>query len=410
VSFRQRWISCTSGKQSKTFSKEKCNPSKIMNFILIEDTTINFEKATLMPLAQFQELLSYPQCRWAEAASERWRSLCNGLRDYNAPSRAFVIDTERKWELVSAVQKSIRRGDKQMALRLISAMDSMPKEYGYFWRRLCVIACEDVGPADDVLASFVVGCATVFPPKKTGRQNYDLICFLAEQMCDLSNRSRIYCSYAAIEPAAIKAELPELSSQDKSIITAIMQRRAAVEAPENPWRAWQKKNDWRAEGMLKFIGLTLPMELNRVHAPIPAYKMLFDLPSCCYDVHTRVGLRVLQRLVQGVQGAEGINEFFKKNRITGKHRALGEVLFSVEGGRIEGELVYEPLSSLEQRLFAHQFGLTLNGWCDLRVLVQKALEKGVVDRVREEVLQQFYGQGQLQLIAPGGGPINNTTN
>jgi replication-associated recombination protein RarA len=50
-------------------------------------------------------------------------------------------------------------------------MDSMPEEYAYFWRRLCVIACEDVGPADDVLASFVVACATVFPPKRTAGAN-----------------------------------------------------------------------------------------------------------------------------------------------------------------------------------------------------------------------------------------------
>ena len=92
---------------------------------------------------QFQELLSYPQNKWNEAASNRWMSLCTDLRDYRAPCRSLAINKERKWELVSAFQKSIRRGDKQVALCLISAMDSMPEEYGYFWRRLCVIACED---------------------------------------------------------------------------------------------------------------------------------------------------------------------------------------------------------------------------------------------------------------------------
>jgi hypothetical protein len=109
----------------------------------------------------------------------------------------------------------------------------------YFWRRLCVIACEDVGPADDVLASFVVACSTVFPPKKTGSENYRLFCFLAEQMCDLPTLSRIYCSYGVIGPAAIKSELPELTAEDKTIVSAIMQNRAAVEASQNPWRQWQ---------------------------------------------------------------------------------------------------------------------------------------------------------------------------
>jgi hypothetical protein len=37
-------------------------------------------------------------------------------------------------------------------------------------------------------------------------------------------------------------------------------------------------------------------------------------------------------------------------------------------------------------------------WGDLRVLMEKALLEGVIDRVREEVLRQFYGQQRLRLI------------
>jgi MgsA AAA+ ATPase C terminal len=347
--------------------------------------------------SQFQELIAYPETRWADAPSDRWRSLCDGLLAYKTScARTFPMDKERKWELVSALQKSIRRGNKEMALHLVSAMDSMPEEYAYFWRRLCVIACEDVGPADDVLASFVVACSTVFPPKKTGSENRKIISFLAEQMCDLPTRSRIYCSYGAIEPVAIKGELPELALQDQSIVSDIMQNREAVQVPENPWREWQKKNDWRAEGLLRFVGLRLPFEMTQVEKPIPPSTILFDLPSYCYDMHTRVGLQVLQQLVRGVAGAEGIKDFFVENKIKNAHRALGQVLFFVEGARIEGELFYEPLCSLEQRLFAHQFGLPLHKWCDLRVLVEKALLGRVIDRVREEVLRQYYGQQNLQ--------------
>jgi len=102
--------------------------------------------------SQFQELIAYPETGWADAPSDRWVSLCHGLLASEAScTNAFPVDKERKWELVSAFQKAIRRGEKQLALHLVSAMDSMPEEYAYFWRRLCVIACEDVGPADDVL-------------------------------------------------------------------------------------------------------------------------------------------------------------------------------------------------------------------------------------------------------------------
>ncbi len=329
---------------------------------------------------------------WATPASDRWVFLCDGLRQYEAPFGRLVLARERKWELVSALQKSIRRGEKEMTLHLLSAIDGMPGQYGYLWRRLCVIACEDVGPADDLLASFVVACSTVFPPRKTGNKNYDLLCFLAEQMCDLSTRSRIYCSYGTIEPAAMKSELPELQAEDKPIVSAIMQRRAAVQVPTNSWREWQRKNDWSAEGLLKFVGLRLPLEMITVQTPLPPYKMLLDLPSYCYDVHTRVGLAMLKRLVQGMEGAEGIKEFFQRNKVKGAHRAGGEALFFVEGGRIQGELIYAPLCSLEQRLSAYKFGLPLKRWLELRVLVEKALEEGVIDRVREEVLHQFHGQ------------------
>jgi MgsA AAA+ ATPase C terminal len=146
--------------------------------------------------AQFQELLSYPNNKWGENVSERWVSLCTALRDYEAPCRSLAINKERKWELVSAFQKSIRRGDKQMALRLISAMDSMPEEYAYCWRRLCVIACEDVGPADDVLASFVVACATVFPPKKTAMAKTTGSCASSLSECEISRRAAAFTAVA----------------------------------------------------------------------------------------------------------------------------------------------------------------------------------------------------------------------
>lgn len=339
----------------------------------------------------FQELLCYQDFRWGQAVSERWMSLCDGLRDYRAPDKSLTIEKERKWELVSAFQKAIRRGDKHIALCLVAAMDSLPTEWAYFWRRLCVIACEDIGPADDTLAAFIVACSTIFPPKKTGGKNYDLLCFLAEQMCDLPARSRIYCSCAVIEPAACKHELPELELEDESIVSAILQRKESVRMCRSLWEQWQKKNDWRAEGLLKFVGLDLPMEMTTVKAVLPPHKLILDLPSYCYDMHTRTGLAMLRWLVHGVPGGEDIRDWIRENRIESPHRVLGEALFFAEGGRIRGELIYGPLCSLEQRLFAHRFGLSLQTWLHLQILVERALLNGVIDRVREDVLDQRYG-------------------
>src|SRR6266536_4280804 len=120
----------------------------------------------------FEGLPCYPTRHWGTTASERWASLTDSLADYKAPLRCLVLEKSRKWELVSAFQKSIRRADKRTALRLVSAMAGMPEEYAYFWRRICVIACEDVGPADDTLAKFVVACSTLFARKRARSENH----------------------------------------------------------------------------------------------------------------------------------------------------------------------------------------------------------------------------------------------
>jgi hypothetical protein len=142
--------------------------------------------------------------------------------------------------------------------------------------------------------------------------------------------------------------------------------------------------------MLKFVGLTLPFEMTKLETPTPKHTMLFNLPSYCFDVHTRVGLEMLKRLVRGVHGAEAISDFFKQHCVRDAHRALGYALFFVEGGRIQGELIYSPLSHLEQRLTAHTYGLPINEWLHLQMIVREALESGIVDRVREEVLRECY--------------------
>lgn len=107
---------------------------------------------------------------------------------------------------------------------------------------------------------------------------------------------------------------------------------------------------------------------------------------------------MLQRLVRG-NGAPEIREFFRDRQVKNAHKTVGAALFFEEGGRIKGELTYEPLCALEQRVFARQYGLSLENWWNLRNLVRKALERGVIDATREEVLLHQYGQKKLQSIA-----------
>ncbi len=293
--------------------------------------------------AKLKELLAYPEHYFGEPASERWLALCSSLSTYQPPAGNFVIQKERKWELVSALQKAIRRADKFTALQLISCIANMPEECGYFGRRICVIACEDIGPADDTLVKFVIACATIFSARSTGPENIKLLSFLAEQMCDLSIRSRIYCSYETVSIAAKKGALPRLEPGDEIILDFIVHKKKTVDLSNSCLYEWQKKNNWRTAGLLKYIGLSLPLESQVNADPVPAARFIFDLPSYCYDQYTRIGLAVLRRLVRGVHGAEAITDFFHRNRVTAPHKVLGEALFTVEGGREKSELVHPSL-------------------------------------------------------------------
>ena len=340
---------------------------------------------------QYQELMAYPSSRFGMAPSNRWISLCSLMREYQAPPKSVSLDRERKWEMASALQKSIRRADMAVALSVVSAIADMPDEYGYFWKRLCVTACEDVGLADDELVKFVVACSSVFTPKRTGAKNYDLLCFLVAQMCGLHTRSRVYCSLGIIQEATKQVGQMASSPTDAEILSAIAQREAMLLAPANQEEEWMRANDWRAERLLRFIGLRFPMEMIEEPGPMPPYQMLFGLPSYCYDLHTRVGKQMLNELLRGARGAVGIKEFFLQYKIISAQKALGYALFFAEGGRIEKELLYAPLCDLEQRLIARQHGLALDTWVRLMALVKDALATGIVDEIRNEELQRAYG-------------------
>ena len=99
-------------------------------------------------------------------------------------------------------------------------------------------------------------------------------------------------------------------------------------------------------------------KFNVVGDAEPMCRRLYGLPSYSYDMHTRVGLAMLTRVAGGVPGAEPLEELFRKCRTRMPHRVLGEALFFEEGGFIRNELQHHLLTFLEQRVFAHKFGMS----------------------------------------------------
>ncbi len=295
----------------------------------------------------------------------------------------------RKWELVSAFQKAIRRGDWETTSSVISAMEASPEEYRYFWKRLCVIACEDVGPADDVLVKFTLACCSTFCRKSTGDKNFGPIYFLAEQMCALPTRSRIYCSSSLVVEFA--HEFSNLSPAETRIVAQLRANCEDARAGSDGWKDWQRKNRWRSDGLLKFVDSSLALEQTVSALTPPPSTMLAGLPSYAYDMYTRVGTTVLRRVMEGGEGLEGITSFFRRTRVKDAYTALGEALFFAEGGRIRNELIYRSLADLEQRMFAQKFGLEPETWQVLQGLVEETVHNGVLNLLRKEVLREYYG-------------------
>ena len=328
------------------------------------------------------EMIVFPQAEWGQPASDRWLTWCSELKDYEPPQRSLSIRRqERKWELVSAYQKSVRRGERAQALMLVSAMDSMPAEWGYFHKRVATTFTEDVGPADRELVLFAISALKCNTPKKLGAANYRMICYLTEKACALPNRSRIYCSLSVIEN-----KMKGLTSWQPTVEQNKL--RQLIYMPEE-WAstdrqaAWAVKNNWRGEGMLKWAAGELLIETHQEPDNMPPVQVFYGLPSYAYDMHTRAGIVCLAKL---------------NHRLTIQHgeagKLLGWALFFEEGGKIKGEIRSQELAALEQVIVAKSFGVSQKMWESTREKVSTALRDGTMEDIRNKILWSFYGREQ----------------
>ncbi|HEV2577116.1 MAG TPA: hypothetical protein VGU25_07890 [Acidobacteriaceae bacterium] len=281
-------------------------------------------------------------------------------------------------------------------MQLIATAASAPTVISQLPRRLAVIACEDIGAGDEILTCFTVACSAVFTPKRSAVEMPSVTCFLTNQMCLVQRRSRIGCSLSLIaESASMGVKLSNLSAADRAVFSAIRKRSEQLEAPDTAWRTWQRTNDWRGERMLRYLELPLPFDLATRSVHLRPAKILHDLPSYCYDLHTRIGRSVIQSLIHGAQGADPLKYFFARHKVCDRATALGMALFYSEGGQLRNEIFFAEVLDLEQRIMAQKFGLNISEWDDLRAHVNEALEAGIVDRLRREELELRGLQMQL---------------
>ena len=348
---------------------------------------------------QFHTLLRFPAKEWNHAASDEWIELCEELRGYEWKLSPQPFPLSRKWELVSALQKVIRRGDQPLALQLIAKIEGMrPQEHAYFWRRLSVIACEDVGAGQEVLTLFVVACSQIFTPVQSKAILFDVFGFLVERLCTATRRSRTACTVVSIgEMLSADGSRTTLNQADREILCVIENHARQFDTPDTPFQAWQKRNDWRTAGLLKFLNLALPFPHTLVSCNPPPSAQLHDLPSYSYDMYTRSGREVLRRLIAGGQAAREISAILNAPDARDPLTAVGEALFFVEGGYVKGEVEYADLAAFHHRVFAARFGLSESGWSALRIAMNRIVVDGTIDEMRDRELGIRYAQTTLFL-------------
>src|SRR5690349_15658793 len=80
-----------------------------------------------------------------EASLKDW--LTDEVKQYDFVQRDTVLkEPARKWRVSSAWQKAIRRGNVEVAIRMAEGLYSLDPPYA--WRRINVIALEDIGVAN----------------------------------------------------------------------------------------------------------------------------------------------------------------------------------------------------------------------------------------------------------------------
>lgn len=338
---------------------------------------------------------------------EYWQSLTDGLStqfQQPPPPTLTIKNIARKWELVSAFQKTVRRGDAALACQLASAMAGLASERQYMWRRICTVAAEDVGAGNPDLMAFVLAASSVFTPSTlTPTHTRALWVFLTRQMC-LAVKSRLYCQFSLLQESQMEygAKIQtfhstEFGRQLGKIVSADLKA-----MPHSPKDQWLVTANWRAEGMsVGPIWHEMLRAKNQDAATLtqtpwnpPPPSLLSGLPSYAYDKHTQVGKAALTRVCT----LPIARKLFNEHPCSEKRDAFGWALFYEEGGRIQNELSSMPMVDLEQRLIADRLNISPESWAAIKAVVSEIVTSGQMDAVRANVLSKLgYCDNCIQL-------------
>ncbi len=300
-------------------------------------------------------------------------------------------DPSHKWRCISAVQKAIRRSEKRPAMRAAYAVDIA--DPNHLWRRLGVVALEDIAFGDPLLVATVYAMNGKMAWRhKIGRRK-SLFWTIDRMAKAVKDRSLCDMTCWASADPRLEKDWEFVSWRSQNELADLMRNKSAplVTRMLASWRLadtyrhehshmTRKGGDWKlwldvaaqmgAPPLLRFIAdRAFKKQSDAMFAAIPlVWEMILDsvkdgiaitvkhrematmetvknLPAPAFDMHTQDGKRALAYFAKA---CGPVRAFFEERPHLNKAATLGLVVFMVEGGLLKKDLRFAGRDDMEE--------------------------------------------------------------
>lgn len=308
--------------------------------------------------------------------------------------------------LTSAWQKAIRRGDSHLAMRC--ALELHRRDSSYVWRRMRIIALEDVSVGDTELVAAILAIAGKRALQRAWGERR-LLSMLVSDLA-MSNKSRTACDLAVILPPEKIVvenwdELGSLHSFDRQTLflrAAGWRNTASLSSHEGGrWQTIGYGNrhlrdryldEIDAPAAVRFIAargsgtealnvlLPLAHQLQGLgcepvvmtRTPSPSWNPIGELPAYAFCMYSGPGMQALGNFLRETPwGAK-----FKKMGIHNARKALGYLVFYVEGGHLS-----KPIGVRHASL--------IKGWSEEVALGRFGIPASMVETLKSEMIHDL---------------------
>jgi hypothetical protein len=355
-----------------------------------------------------------------EIMAEARQRLRQSGSEYSPPiCKPFAVSP---WIAMSLLQKSIRRGNEELALRAAATLLMVAPDK--LWRRCGGIAFEDIGIADIETVSLVTAALAGMRYRETLGGGWKVASFIVSRMVQAAKcraaDDLLMC--AELHPALVapRKELPNLST---AALLGIVNSVAPL--PEKALALWyalgtdrrpsvylkkrrgepQAVFDFLCDGgyphslvemsregfrkirevLCPFVSLLYPVRETEMVLPVddslPPEIMIGEIPSWALDMYSREGRAALLKFLRGPSETAGwVRALVPPSK---QLDFLGGVVFRVEGGLVRKQLQWPTGNMLRRSVDIECHGSKCDDGAEVLQLMRQDLD--LLNEVRANV-------------------------